>query len=57
MASTPIETRTRLGADAVADVFERHGITRLYVFPGGTIAPIFEASIARGIEIFTARHE
>ena len=55
MASTP--TRTRLGADAVADAFERHGITRLYVFPGGTIAPIFVAALSRGIEIFTARHE
>jgi acetolactate synthase-1/2/3 large subunit len=50
-------TETRLGAHAIVDAFERHGITRLHVFPGGTIAPIFDAAIARGIEIFTARHE
>jgi acetolactate synthase I/II/III large subunit len=47
----------QLGADAVADAFVHHGIERVHVFPGGTIAPIFEAAIARGIEIFTARHE
>src|ERR1700675_4669892 len=46
-----------IGADAVADAFVRHGIERIHVFPGGTIAPVFVASLARGIEIFTARHE
>ena len=46
-----------LGADAVADAFVRHGIERIHVFPGGTIAPIFESALARGIDIFTARHE
>jgi acetolactate synthase I/II/III large subunit len=46
-----------IGADAVADAFVRHGIERIHVFPGGTIAPVFEAALARGIEIFTARHE
>jgi acetolactate synthase-1/2/3 large subunit len=47
----------KLGADAVADAFVRHGIERIHVFPGGTIAPLFEAALARGIDIFTARHE
>ncbi len=55
MASETAATRT--GADAVAEAFLRHGIERIHVFPGGTIAPIFVASLARGIEIFTARHE
>src|SRR5579863_1962257 len=50
-------TRLRLGAHAIVDAFERHGIDRLYVFPGGTIAPVFDEAVARGIEIFTARHE
>jgi acetolactate synthase-1/2/3 large subunit len=50
-------TAAKLGADAVADAFVRHSIERIHVFPGGTIAPIFEAAIARGIDIFTARHE
>jgi acetolactate synthase-1/2/3 large subunit len=48
---------TRTGADAVAESFLRHGIERIHVFPGGTIAPVFVASLERGIEIFTARHE
>jgi acetolactate synthase I/II/III large subunit len=47
----------RVGADAVAEAFVRHGIQRIHVFPGGTIAPVFEAALARGIDIFTARHE
>jgi acetolactate synthase-1/2/3 large subunit len=50
-------TTSRLGADAVAEAIARHGIERIHVFPGGTIAPVFEAALARGIEIFTARHE
>lgn len=50
-------TRLRLGAHAIVDAFERHEIERLYVFPGGTIAPVFDEAVARGIEIFTARHE
>lgn len=53
----PAGTEARLGAHAIVDAFERHGITRVHVFPGGTIAPIFDAAIPRGIEIFTARHE
>jgi acetolactate synthase I/II/III large subunit len=46
-----------LGADAIADAFVRHDIERIHVFPGGTIAPIFESALSRGIDIFTARHE
>ncbi len=53
----PGETQVRLGAHAIVDAFERHGIERLYVFPGGTIAPVFDEAVARGMEIFTARHE
>jgi acetolactate synthase-1/2/3 large subunit len=56
-ASAASPARDRLGADAVAEAFVRHGITRIHVFPGGTIAPVFEAALARGVEIFTARHE
>lgn len=46
-----------LGADAIANAFVHHGVERVHVFPGGTIAPIFESVLARGIDIFTARHE
>jgi acetolactate synthase-1/2/3 large subunit len=49
--------RVVLGADAIVDAFVRHGIGRVHVFPGGTIAPIFESALSRGIDIFTARHE
>ena len=55
MASS--EVRHRLGAEAIVDAFQRHGIDRLYTFPGGTVAAIFDAAIARGIPIFTGRHE
>jgi acetolactate synthase-1/2/3 large subunit len=46
-----------IGADVIADAFVRHNIDRVHVFPGGTIAPILSATIARGIDVFTARHE
>ncbi len=46
-----------LGSDVIADAFVRHGIGMIHVYPGGTIAPVFESAIARGVEIFTARHE
>ena len=45
------------GADALVASFLAHGVQRLYVYPGGTIAPIFDAALARGIELITARHE
>jgi acetolactate synthase I/II/III large subunit len=51
------ERAAAIGADAVAEAFVRHGIERIHVFPGGTIAPVFVAALARGVEIFTARHE
>ena len=48
---------SRVGAEFIVDAFERHGIDRLYTFPGGTVAAIFDAAVARGIPIFTGRHE
>ncbi len=48
---------SRIGAEFIVDAFERHGIERLYTFPGGTVAAIFDAAVARGIPIFTGRHE
>ena len=55
--ASEVTSAVEIGADAVAEAFLRHGIERLHVFPGGTIAPVFVAALARGIEIFTARHE
>lgn len=46
-----------LGSDIIADTFIRHGLKRIYTFPGGTLAPTFDAVRRRNIDIFCARHE
>jgi acetolactate synthase I/II/III large subunit len=46
-----------LGAELIVDAFERAGLRRLFVFPGGTIAPILDVALARGFELVCARHE
>lgn len=46
-----------IGAEFIVDSFLAHGLRRLFVYPGGTIAPIFDAALARGVELVTARHE
>jgi len=46
-----------IGADSIIDSFIANAVNRIFVFPGGTIAPVLDAAIARGIEIITARHE
>jgi len=45
------------GADAIVDSFVHNEIKRLFLFPGGTIAPIVDVAIRRGIEIICTRHE
>lgn len=45
------------GADLIVDALAAHGIDRLYVYPGGTIAPILESAKRRGLAIFCSRHE
>ncbi len=50
-------TSGRTGAHAIVDSFVRQDVRRLYIYPGGTIAPIFEAAVPLGIELFTTRHE
>jgi acetolactate synthase-1/2/3 large subunit len=47
----------RIGADAIVDSFVRQELKRLFVFPGGTIAPILDIAIQRGLEIVCTRHE
>ncbi len=46
-----------IGADLIADSFVRHGIKKLYLYPGGTIAPTLDSSLKRGLTYFCARHE
>ena len=46
-----------IGAEVIVDAFVRHGCERLYVYPGGTIAPILDDAKKRGLDIFCGRHE
>lgn len=46
-----------LGAEAITNFMLQQGIERIFVYPGGTIAPILDAAQRRGIDIFCARHE
>jgi acetolactate synthase-1/2/3 large subunit len=45
------------GAEIILDSFSTHGISRIFVYPGGTIAPILDVALSRGVEIVTPRHE
>lgn len=44
-------------ADAVVAELWRHGVTRVFVYPGGTIAPLVNACVAKGIEIEVMKSE
>ncbi len=46
-----------LGAAIIVNHLTKHIITRAYVFPGGTIAPILDQLELNRIDIFCARHE
>lgn len=50
-------TTSLSGAQIVVSLLQAHGIQRLYVYPGGTIAPILDVGVARGLDIYCARHE
>jgi acetolactate synthase-1/2/3 large subunit len=45
------------GADVIADAIAARGLKRVFVYPGGTIAPILDKLRTLGIELFVARHE
>jgi len=45
------------GADLIAEKIVQQGLKRVFLFPGGTIAPILETLEKRGVELFVARHE
>jgi len=46
-----------LGAEVIVESMLAHEIERVYVFPGGTIAPILDCAKHKGLNIFCARHE
>ncbi len=45
------------GALSMARVMKDQGVERVFTFPGGTIAPLYDALSQVGIEIICARHE
>ncbi|MCP4292708.1 MAG: thiamine pyrophosphate-binding protein [bacterium] len=45
------------GALSMAQVIRDQGLKRVFTFPGGTIAPLYDALSQLGIEIVCARHE
>ncbi len=53
----PLQEKDMTGADLIADTISKHGLKRVYTFPGGTIAPVFDALGKKNIDIFCARHE
>ena len=48
---------SKTGADVIVDSFIRNEIGRLFLFPGGTIAPILDVAVQRGIQLVCSRHE
>jgi len=45
------------GADVIALALKDMGIKRVYIYPGGTIAPLLDAITSLGIEYICARNE
>ncbi len=46
-----------LGAKYIADYIAGQGTKRVFVYPGGTIAPILEELNKLGVELFVPKHE
>jgi len=46
-----------LGAEIIVDTLLAHDIRRIFVYPGGTIAPILDVAKQRWLDIFCSRHE
>ena len=46
-----------IGAHLIVESLLAYHCERLYVYPGGTIAPILDEAKAKGLDIFCARHE
>lgn len=51
-------TKNRTGAHAIVESFVRHGVTKVFIFPGGTIAPILNViEKETDIEIMCPKNE
>lgn len=45
------------GAEIIMESFHANGIKTIFLFPGGTIAPILDLAVKANIRLFCARHE
>lgn len=52
-----MQAPTRTVADVVAAYFKALGLEQVFIYPGGTIAPIINACIAVGIDVEVFKHE
>jgi acetolactate synthase I/II/III large subunit len=46
-----------IGSKIITEYIEGKGIDRVYIFPGGTIAPILDQLAQNNVDLFCARHE
>ena len=44
-------------ADIVVEIFIKQGLDRVFLYPGGTIAPLVNACIDKGIKIENFKNE
>lgn len=52
-----VNNKELIGAEIIAQAIKDLGIKRVYLFPGGTIAPLLDALISIGIEYVCPRNE
>ncbi len=52
-----LKGQTITGASAIARIFKGRGLKRVFTYPGGTIAPLFDACVKEDLGIVCARHE
>ncbi len=46
-----------LGANVIAKFLKARGLERVFVYPGGTIAPVLDELHKLGVDLFVAKHE
>ena len=51
------EAKKMTGAEALVECFHRHGIKKIFGYPGGAAIPIFDAIIESPIDFVLCRHE
>lgn len=46
-----------LGAEIIAETLKSVGVKRIFLFPGGTVTPLLDALVKKGIEYICTRNE